>query len=155
MSFDVPARLQERGWRLPTPPTPNGSYVPSVWSGRQLFVAGQTPMADGTLLFEGVVGVDLSLAQAQQAAEQCALNALAIAAAATDGAFERLRVLKVTGFVRCLADFADTPRVLDGASEVLIHALGDRGRHVRAAVGVSALPRRAPVEVEILFEVDQ
>ncbi|MFI1332880.1 RidA family protein [Streptomyces sp. NPDC020845] len=152
---DIHTRLKERGLRLPEPPKPNGNYIPFARSGRQILVAGQTCLTDGVLQYEGVVGVDLTVPEAQQAAALCALNALAIAGLACDGDFDRLRALKVTGFVRCGTDFADTPLVMDGASDVLVLALSERGRHVRAAVGAAALPRRAPVEIDTLFEVEQ
>ncbi|MCX5084312.1 RidA family protein [Streptomyces sp. NPDC056121] len=152
---DIHARLKERGFRLPAPPKPNGNYLPFVRSGRQVLVAGQTSTSGGVLQYEGIVGVDLTVPQAQHAAALCALNALAIAGLACDGDFDRLRVLRLTGFVRCGSDFADTPLVMDGASELLVLALGERGRHVRAAVGVAALPRRSPVEIESTFEVDE
>ncbi|MGW1025623.1 RidA family protein [Streptomyces sp. NPDC002577] len=150
---DIHTRLRERGLRIPEPLKPGGNYVPFVRSGRQLLVAGQICRTDEVVQYEGVVGVDLTVAQARQAAALCALNTLAVAGLACDGDFDRLRALKLTGYIRCGTDFADQALVMDGASDLLVLALGERGRHVRAAVGVAALPRRAPVEIETLFEV--
>jgi enamine deaminase RidA (YjgF/YER057c/UK114 family) len=146
-------RLAAAGLRLPDSQTPNGDYIPFVVSGSQILVAGQTCLVNGVLQYEGVVGDTVSLEDAQAAAQICALNALAAAGQACEGDFTRLRVLKLTGYVRCIPEFGDQPRVMDGASKLLILALGDRGRHVRAALGTNALPRRAPVEIETLFEL--
>ena len=145
-------RLAAAGLRLPDSQTPNGNYIPFVVAGSQILVAGQTCLVNGVLQYEGVVGDTVSLEDAQSAAQICALNALA-AGQACEGDFTRLRVLKLTGYVRCIPEFGDQPRVMDGASELLILALGERGQHVRAALGTNALPRRAPVEIETLFEL--
>jgi enamine deaminase RidA (YjgF/YER057c/UK114 family) len=149
----VQDRLAQAGLCLPEPPKPAGTYTPFLRLGTQLLVAGQTCLRGGVLQYEGIVGDDLSIPEAQEAAQLCALNALATAGLACDGDFGRVRLVKMTGYVRCAADFAEQPRVLDGASETFVLALGERGKHVRAAIGTHALTRRAPVEIETLFEL--
>ncbi|WP_370178889.1 RidA family protein [Rhodococcus wratislaviensis] len=151
---DWKLRLEEAGYALSNPPTPNGRYRPFVRVGDQLFIAGQTCMRDGVLIHRGTVGVDVDMDEARRAAALCALNTLAVLEVATDGNLDAVRAVKMTGFIRCVSDFSAQPAVLDGASEVLETALGDRGGHARAAIGASALPRSAPVEIETVFAVD-
>ncbi|MFJ4208067.1 RidA family protein [Paenarthrobacter sp. NPDC089675] len=146
-------RLANAGLNIPKSPKPAGTYVPYIKSGSQILVAGQTCLIDGVLQYEGVVGRELSLEDARAAARICALNVLAILSHACSGDFSRLRMLKMTGYVRCSPEFGDQTRVIDGASDLFMLALGGNGRHVRAALGTSALPRRAPVEIETLFEL--
>lgn len=150
---DPETRLAERGLQLPVPPTPAGSYVTYTRTGNLIFVAGQTCLVNNETVYAGVVGEDITLEQAQHAAQICALNSLAIAGDAVGGDLSSLRALRLTGYVRATADFDRQTSVIDGASDLLTLALGDRGRHARAAIGVHSLPRRAPVEIETLFEV--
>ncbi len=146
-------RLRSIGLELPPPPVPNGSYTPFVQVDSQIYIAGQTCLLDGVLQYEGTVGVDLTLEQAKLAAQLCALNALATLKEACGGDLASVRAVKMTGFIRCDASYGDQPKVLDGASDILRLALGDRGAHVRAAIGTNSLPRRAPVEIETVFQV--
>jgi len=147
-------RLAAVGLQLPDEPlTPGGSYVPFVWSGNQLLVAGQICRVGEEMQFTGVIGDGLTVEEGQAAARLCALNTLAVAGAACGGDFSRLRLLSVSGFIRCVPESGQQAQVIDGASEVFLQALGDNGRHVRTAVGVNALPRQAPVEISTLFEV--
>ncbi|SFM15884.1 RidA family protein [Methylobacterium pseudosasicola] len=149
----VVERLEAAGLRLPQPNPPNGVYVPFTRAGSLVFLAGATPMRDGELLFPGTVGASLSLEDGKQAAAVCALNLLANLGLACDSDFGRVRAVKVNGYVRCSPDFTQQPRVIDGASEIFRLALGERGDHARAAVGVLCLPRGACVEVEAIFEM--
>lgn len=150
----VAERLAALGLSLPKAPSPNGDYVPFTRSGSILFLAGQTCTREGSLLYSGTIGADMTLEEGQKAAEACAVNLLSILSLACDGDFDRVRALKVNGFVKCSPDFTQQPRVIDGASRLFLHVLGERGRHARAAVGVHALPRGASVEVEAIFEID-
>jgi len=145
-------RLAEAGHDLPQATAALGAYVPAVRAGSLVFTSGQLPLRAGELLAAGVVGAEVDLDCARVCAERCALNALAAAATVCDlDAVER--VVKVTGYVASAAGFTAQPSVIDGASELLALAFGDRGRHAREAVGVAALPLGAPVEVAIVLEV--
>lgn len=138
--------------QLPEPPAPVATYVPVVRTGNLLFTAGMLPMRNGALLFRGPVGDDgLALEQAQQAARQAVLNALA-AIRAEVGSLARIdRVVKMTVFVLSTAKFFQQPLVANGASHTLVEVLGETvGRHARSAVGVSNLPLEASVEVELV-----
>jgi enamine deaminase RidA (YjgF/YER057c/UK114 family) len=146
-------RLTELGHELPEVPKPVAAYVPAVRSGTQVFTAGQLPMRNGTLLMSGKVGGEVSLDQAADCAQQCALNALAAVKAEVGDLSEVRRVVKVVVFVASTPDFTGQPQVANGASQLLGEVFGDAGRHARSAVGVPVLPLDAPVEVELLVEV--
>jgi enamine deaminase RidA (YjgF/YER057c/UK114 family) len=146
-------RLAARGLSLPAAPAPAANYLPFVQSGSLLFVSGQISQDESGLIL-GKLGADMDIAAGQHAAQCCALSLLAQVAAACDGDLERLaRVVKLTGFVNCTADFTDHPKVINGASDLMADLLGDRGKHARAAVGSSSLPLGVAVEVEGVFEL--
>jgi enamine deaminase RidA (YjgF/YER057c/UK114 family) len=150
----IEKKLEELGFSLPDAPKPVAAYVPALISGNNLWVSGQLPMRGGELIATGKVPSQVSVEQAQQAARQCVLNALAIARAELGGDLSRLiRVIRVGVFVQSDDDFFAQPQVANGASEFLQEIFGDAGRHVRAAVGVNALPLNTPVEIEFAFEV--
>lgn len=149
---DPRARLAELGLTLPPPATPAGVYMPAVRSGNVVYVSGQVPVADGTLLATGLVGAEVTPERAKELATVCALNALAALEHAV-GLAAVVRILKVTGFVASAPGFTGQPGVLNGASELLVNVLGEAGRHARSAIGVAALPLGAPVEVELIAEV--
>lgn len=147
-------RLASIGLQLPDEPLrPGGSYVPFVWSGNQLLVAGQICRVGEEMQFTGVVGDGLTVEDGQAAARLCALNTLAVAGAACGADFSGLRLLSLSGFIRCVPEFGEQAKVMDGASDVFLQALGDNGKHVRTAVGVYALPRQSPVEISTVFEL--
>jgi enamine deaminase RidA (YjgF/YER057c/UK114 family) len=150
---EIAARLAQLGITLPPVPRPQGSYIPSVRTGNLVFVAGQLPMRDGKLLFQGKLGRDLELAQGQEAARLCFINALAALGYAGVYPDAVTRVVRLGGFVQCVDGFADQPKVINGASDLCREIFGERGLHARAAVGVNALPLDAAVEIEALFEV--
>lgn len=147
----VSERLDALGIPLPTAPAPVAVYVPARVVGDQCWTSGQLPSVDGRLVTTGLVGDVVSVEEARAAARQCALNALAAAAAAVGGVDRLTGVLKVVGFVQSPPDFHDQPAVINGASELLQRVFGEAGRHARSAVGVSALPLDAAVEVEVIF----
>ena len=152
--MDVKANLERLGLALPAAPEPAGSYLPAVRSGPLLFVSGQLPIIDGKLMAAGTVPSAVDLDTATQAAARCALNALAIVAGHLEGDWSRLRrVVRIGVFVASDAGFTQQPQVANGASDLLAQLLGERGRHARAAVGASALPLGAPVELEMVVEV--
>jgi enamine deaminase RidA (YjgF/YER057c/UK114 family) len=146
-------RLQELGVSLPAPAIPVAAYVPCVRTGNLVYVSGQVPVAEGKPTHVGHLGADVDLEAGRAAARTCAVNVLA-ALKAELGELSRVRrVVKVTGFVACTADFTDHPKVINAASELFGDAFGDAGRHARAAIGVAALPLGVPVEVEAIVEV--
>lgn len=153
MTGTLEARLAELGLTLPAAPNPVANYVPFAISGNLLFISGQiSKAADGTVV-TGALGRDVSVETGQQAARHCALNILAQAKSAL-GSLDRIgQVLKLTGFVNATADFADHPKVVNGASDLMVEVLGDKGRHTRAAVGVSSLPLNCAVEVDAIIAI--
>lgn len=152
--MDVPARLKELGLTLPAAPKPVAAYVPAVQAGDLLYVSGQLPMSQGKLLSTGVVPTQVSLQDAQKAAAQCVLNALAIVSDAIDGDWHRLlRIVRLGVFVASDPSFTEQAKVANGASELLGEILGERGVHARAAVGAACLPLGASVEVEMIAAI--
>lgn len=152
--MSVSERLAELGIRLPDVVPPVAAYVPAKAHGDLVYTAGQLPMVSGALPATGKVGDGEGLVPASDAkdyARQCALNAIAAAAAAAGGVDRLTGVLKVTGFVASVPEFTRQPGVINGASDVLGEIFGDAGRHARSAVGVPVLPLDAPVEVEVVF----
>lgn len=154
MSSAIEKRLTELGLSLPTAAAPAANYVPWTLFGGTLYVAGQLPFEDGRLEIKGQVGDAVDIDRAQHAAMLCALNILAQARAALDGELGRLeRCLKLGGFVNAGKGFADHPRVINGASDLMVAVMGEHGRHARFAVGASSLPMDAAVEVDAIFAV--
>ena len=154
MPPDRQARLQELGLELPDVPEPAGAYVPATRAGNLIFTAGQLPLEAGELLTTGKVGDAVSEEEAYRAARLCALNALAAAATEAGGLDRIHRVVKVTGFVASAPGFNAQPQVLNGASDLIGQIFGEAGLHARSAVGVEELPLDAPVEVEIVAELE-
>jgi enamine deaminase RidA (YjgF/YER057c/UK114 family) len=147
------SNLAALGIALPQPPAAAGSYVPTARAGNLLFCAGTLPMAEGRLTHAGQVGREQTVESAARAAEACALNTLANVRAAL-GSLDRVaRVVFVTGYVNAVDGFADSPAVINGASDLLVKVFGDAGRHARAAVAVNGLPRGATAEIQAVFEV--
>ncbi|KAF0677308.1 RidA family protein [Profundibacterium mesophilum] len=153
MSRKIEERLAALGESLPDAPAPAANYVPFVRSGALLHVSGQISQdADGLIV--GKLGRDLELADGVRAARRCALSLLAQVRAAADGDLDRLvRVVKLTAFVNSAPDFIDQPKVVNGASDLMVELLGDAGRHARSAVGAGALPLGVAVEIEGIFEL--
>ncbi|MCZ9295738.1 RidA family protein [Corynebacterium yonathiae] len=146
------ARLRELGYELPGVAKPLASYVPAVRVGNQVWTSGQLPLVEGALPLTGKVGADLTTEQAQEQARIAALNALA-AIDAEVGLDNISRVVKIVGFVASDPDFEDQPVVINGASDFIGDVFGDAGTHARSAVGVAALPKNAPVEIELIVEI--
>jgi enamine deaminase RidA (YjgF/YER057c/UK114 family) len=147
------AKLAELGLSLPKPPAAAGSYLPTVQTGNLLYCAGTICMVDGKMTHTGQVGKEQTIESAQKAAEICALNALANIKAAL-GSLDRVsRIVFVSGFVNAVDGFADSPAVINGASDLFVKVFGDAGKHARAAVAVNGLPRGSTTEVQIVVEV--
>ena len=149
----VTERLTELGIELPEVVTPLASYVPAVRTGNLVYTSGQLPMVAGVLPQSGKVGGEVSPTDAKELARLCALNALA-AVHSLVGIDSVARVVKVVGFVASAPGFNGQPGVVNGASQLFGDVFGDAGAHARSAVGVSELPLDAPVEVEIVVEVE-
>jgi enamine deaminase RidA (YjgF/YER057c/UK114 family) len=149
----VEARLAAAGHTVPEATTPLAAYVPAVVTGRYVYTSGQLPVVDGELLATGKVGAEIDPEQAAELAARCALNAIAAIKSVIGDLDKVVRVVKVVGFVASDPEFAGQPVVMNGASNLLLEAFGEAGRHARSAVGVAVLPRNAPVEVEVIVEV--
>ena len=154
MAGTVEQKLASQGINLHEPPNPVANYVPFVRSGNLLFVSGQICLgADGKLIAKGKLGAGVSIEQGNGAARGCAINLLAQVKAALGDLDKVARVVRLGGFVNSSPDFLDGPKVLNGASDLMVAAFGDKGRHARTTVGVASLPADAAVEVEGVFEV--
>jgi enamine deaminase RidA (YjgF/YER057c/UK114 family) len=146
-------RLSELGLELPAVPVPVASYVPVTVAGGLAFVSGQIPMSEGRPLAVGTLGSDVTVAEAQHAAAQAALQAISALRVAL-GSLDRVkRVAQVTVYVAAIPGFLEHPEVANGASELFIGVFGEAGQHARAAIGMSSLPRGASVEVAVIVEV--
>jgi enamine deaminase RidA (YjgF/YER057c/UK114 family) len=151
---EVEAKLAQLGIVLPTPPNPIANYVGFVRTGALLFVSGQICLEpDGTLIVTGKLGENVSIEDGQKAARACAVNVLAQVKLALGDLDKIVRVVRLGGFINSAPTFFEGAQVMNGASNLMVEVLGDKGRHSRATVGVAALPRDAAVEVEGLFEV--
>ncbi len=149
----IESRLADLGISLPEAAAPAANYVPFVKTGNQLFVSGQLPMKDGKLQVTGKLGADLAIEDGEAAAKLCAINLLAQAKAATGDLEKVVRLVKIVGFVNSTTEFGDQPQVINGASDFLVEAMGDCGRHARSAVSAASLPFGAAVEIEAIFEI--
>ena len=149
----IEARLAELGVTLPDAPAPAANYVPYVISANMVYVSGQISMADGQLIC-GKLGADMDTEAGAAAARSCAISLLAQLKAACGGNLDRLqRVVKLVGFVNSTPDFTEQPKVINGASDFMVAALSDAGRHARSAVSAASLPLGVAVEIEAIFEI--
>lgn len=151
---DIEAKLESMGLELPGAPAPAANYVPYLVSGKTVYVSGQISQGpDGLIL--GKLGDTMDVEEGARAAARCALSLLAQAKAACGGDLSRLkRVVKLTGFVNSTPDFTEQPKVINGASDLLVELLGETGRHARSAVSAASLPLGVAVEIEGIFEID-
>jgi enamine deaminase RidA (YjgF/YER057c/UK114 family) len=147
-------RIRELGLEIPDVAAPLASYVPAARSGSHIYTSGQLPIVKGELVATGKVGAEVDPERATELARVCGLNAIA-AIRAEIGELSRVRrIVKVVGFVASAPDFYGQPQVINGVSDLLGEVFGDAGKHARSAVGVAVLPRDAPVEVELIAEVE-
>ncbi|MGH3458246.1 RidA family protein [Aeromicrobium sp.] len=153
MTSSPEERLAELGLSVPSVVPPVAAYVPAVRSGSHVFTAGQLPLRDGELIATGKVGDAVSVEEATECAQQCALNAIAAVKSVVGDLASIRRIVKAVVFVASAPDFTGQPGVANGASELLGEVFGDAGVHARSAVGVAVLPLDAPVEVELVVEV--
>jgi enamine deaminase RidA (YjgF/YER057c/UK114 family) len=152
--MSIEARLAELGVTLPDAPAPAANYVPYVIAGKLVHVSGQIS-ADANGQIKGKLGAGMSVEDGAAAARACAISLLAQLKKACDGDLSRLkRVVKLVGFVNSTPDFTDQPKVINGASDFMVAALGDAGRHARSAVSAASLPFGVAVEIEAIFELN-
>jgi enamine deaminase RidA (YjgF/YER057c/UK114 family) len=151
----VEERLESLNVKLPAAPAPIGAYVPAVRSGRLVFLAAQIPTKEGKPFVTGKLGAGLTVESVGEAVRLATVNALAALKSAVGELDKVTRVVKLTGYVASAPGFTEQPEVLNHASNLLLAAFGERGRHARAAVGVAELPRGVPVELDLVFEVEE
>lgn len=157
--FDVPimsqtnTRLAELGIELPTAPSPAGNYVACLQVGQLLYLSGAICLVNGEMTHTGKIGETRDIAYGQEAARVCALNLLAVAQGHLGDLDKVSRIVQLNGFVNGVPGFAESPAVINGASDLLVEILGERGRHTRAAVAVTGLPKNTTVEIQAVFEV--
>ena len=155
MAGTVDKRLADLGIVLPTPTTPVANYVPFVRVRNTLICSGQICFdGDGKLVAKGKLGGGVSVEDGQKAARACAINLLAQLKAAIGDLDKLVRVIRLGGFINSVPDFVDGPKVMNGASDLMVAAFADKGRHARTTIGVAVLPQDAAVEVEGMFEVE-
>lgn len=153
MAGAVEKKLNELGVVLTAPTAPVANYVPFVRTGNLLMVSGQICLDAGKLVAKGQLGGGVSIEDGQKAARACAVNVLAQVKAALGDLDKVLRVVRLGGFVNAAPGFVEGPKVMNGASDLMVAVFGEKGKHARTTVGVSALPQNAAIEVEALFEV--
>jgi enamine deaminase RidA (YjgF/YER057c/UK114 family) len=153
MTGRIEAHLRDLGITLPAPPAPVASYVPFVTTGNLVFISGQVTASAEGLKYVGMVGRDLSLEDGKAAARLCAINAIAQLKAACGDLDRVKRCVKLNVTVNAVPDFAQHPEVANGASDLMVQAFGEAGKHARAAVGAGSLPRGVACEVEAIFEI--
>jgi enamine deaminase RidA (YjgF/YER057c/UK114 family) len=154
MANEIDSRLKTLGIDLPTPAAPAANYVPTVTSGKLVFVSGQVPMTPEGVKFVGKLGREFTVEEGRQAARLCAVNILAALKAGLGDLSRITRVVKVVGFVNAVPDFTEPHKVVNGASDLITEVLGDKvGKHARSAVGMGTLPLGVAVEVEAIVEI--
>ncbi|HSH62907.1 MAG TPA: RidA family protein [Methyloceanibacter sp.] len=154
MAGEIEARLKALDLVLPEVASPVANYVSFLHLDRLLLVSGQLPLADGKVAFSGKVGADLDLITGQAAARLCAVNILAQAKTALRDLDRIVQLLRLTGYVNAPPDFTEHPKVINGASDLMVEVLGNKGRHTRIAVGCASLPLGAAVEIDAIFAID-
>jgi enamine deaminase RidA (YjgF/YER057c/UK114 family) len=150
---NIENKIKELGLQLPEPPKPLAAYIPAKQTGNLVFTAGQLPMVNGEIILKGLLGQDVEIEPAYNAAKICTLNALS-AIKGVIGDLDKIKqVVRVVGYVASVPTFTQQPAVVNGASEFLLEVFGDIGKHARSAVGMAVLPLNAAVEIELTVEV--
>lgn len=149
----IEEKIRQLGYNIPPAPKPLAAYIPALQTGNLIFTSGQVPLAEGKILFAGKIGKDLSEDEGRKAAELCLLNCLSAVKDIIENLDRIKRIVKLTVFVNSSVGFTAQPKVANGASELLEKIFGEKGKHVRSAVGVSELPLNSAVEIEMTVEV--
>ena len=146
--------IKKLGLVIPEPPVAVANYVPYKMINNTMYISGQAPTQNGELLYKGKIGYDLSLEEGIKAAELCCINIIAALKKQIDGDWDKLDCfLKLGGFVNCNSDFIDQPKVINGASDLLVSIFGEQGRHTRFAVGSNSLPLGIAVEIDAIIQL--
>ena len=153
MTSDIQTKLDELGIKLDSPAVPAGNYVPVLVINDMVYVSGQLPLIEGTIELTGQVGSSVSVKEAREQARLCAISILQHVSTVSDSLKNVKRVIKLGGFVTSAPEFTEQPRVIDAASELMMALFEDSGKHTRFAVGVSALPLGAVVEIDAIFQL--
>ena len=151
--MNIDKRLAELGIELPSAPSPAGNYVPCVQVNKLLYLSGAICLVDGEMTHTGKIGESRDILYGQKAARVCALNLLAMAKSFLGDLEKVSRVVQLNGFVNGVPGFTESPAVINGASDLMVELMGERGRHTRAAVAVTGLPKDTTVEIQAVFEV--
>ncbi len=147
-------KIKDLDLQIPHIAIPIANYVPYKLINNNLYISGQAPSKNGNIIFKGKVGVDISEEEGIKAAELCCINIIAALKNAINGDWERLEgFVKLGGFVNCKADFANHPKIINGASDLLVKIFGERGKHTRFAVGSNSLPVNISVEIDALIKL--
>jgi enamine deaminase RidA (YjgF/YER057c/UK114 family) len=152
--MQIETKLKEMGVELPPAVTPVANYVPAVRTGNLIFLSGHGPLKEDGSLITGKLGSDLTTEQGYEAARRIAIGLLGSLKASIGDLDKVKRVVKLLGLVNCTADFADQPKVINGASDLFVEIFGEKGKHARSAVGTNALPSNIAVEIEMIVEVE-
>ncbi len=152
--MDPEAKLAELGLELPPPPAAGGNYLPYVRTGNLVYCAGTISVRNGEMTHTGQVGAEQSVETGYESARVCALNTLGVLKSAVGSLAKIKRLVYVGGYVNAVSGFADSPAVVNGASDLFIAVLGEAGRHSRAAVAVAGLPKNSTVEIQVVAEVE-
>jgi len=140
--------------KIPDLPSPLANYVPYKVSDNTVYVSGQGPVIDGKIIYSGKVGNEISQEEGVKAAELCCINIIAALKSSINGDWNRLDTfLKLGGFVNCDNDFSDQPKIINGASDLLVNIFGDKGKHSRFAVGSNSLPLNISVEIDAIIKI--
>ena len=150
----IEEKLESLGIELPNPPTPAGSYVPAIRTGKLLYISGQIPMKDGKVIFTGKVS-DNNVEIAQKSARMCAINILAQIKREVGDLDKVSKIVRLSGFVNSVSEFSQQPKVINSASDLFFEIFGEKGKHSRIAVGVASLPLDSMTEIDAIVEISE
>ena len=146
--------IKNLGLNIPKLPKALANYVPYKIIGKTIYISGQAPVHNGELIYKGKVGSDISIEEGIEAAKLCVINIIAALKTGLEGDWDKLdSFVKLTGFVNCQNNFTDQPKIINGASDMLVEIFGDQGRHARVAVGSNALPLGIAVEIDAIVQL--
>ena len=146
--------IKNLGLNIPNLPKALANYVPYKIIGKTIYISGQAPVQNGELIYKGKVGSDISIEEGIEAAKLCVINIIAALKTGLEGDWDKLdSFVKLTGFVNCQDNFTDQPKIINGASDMLVEIFGDQGRHARVAVGSNALPLGIAVEIDAIVQL--
>ena len=146
--------IKNLGLNIPDLPKALANYVPYKIIGKTIYISGQAPVQNGELIYKGKVGSDISIEEGIEAAKLCVINIIAALKTGLEGDWDKLdSFIKLTGFVNCQDNFTDQPKIINGASDMLVKIFGDQGRHARVAVGSNALPLGIAVEIDAIVQL--